>query len=183
MEENTKLPKEVVDEIKRDVEVRAAHKPNTSYHRGYKDGEIFGATAYATKWFTCFEENGRMAVIIADYIDKIKVLEYENNKLKGEVDGLKGMIMRHAIAFANWLLPSGCIANEKDYELFLMKPEAVLDESAAGREEAVAFAEWALREGWATSHDRKGWMKHSDDTPYVLTTTELNELFKQQKEK
>lgn len=51
-----------------------------------------------------------------------------------------------------------------------------------GKESAVEFAEWAIREGWATSHDRKGWMKHSDETPYVLTTAELYELFKQQKE-
>lgn len=43
------LPKEVGEQIKKDAEVRATHRPNTTYHRGFKDGEIFGATAYATK--------------------------------------------------------------------------------------------------------------------------------------
>lgn len=51
--------------------------------------------------------------------------------------------------------------------------------AAPSGESEVAFAEWALNEGWQTSHDRKGWMKHSDETPYVLTTAQLYELFKQ----
>lgn len=73
----------------------------------------------------------------------------------------RSLIMRHAIAFANWLLPSGCVATEKDYELFIMKPAQptpgrlpildapILDDAdvrawgkdAAGKEEdAVSFS-------------------------------------------
>lgn len=80
------------------------------------------------------------------------------------------------------------INNERSYEpqhFERWKDYEILDEStapAAGREEdGVEFVEWALSEGWETSHNRKGWMKHSDETPYVLTTAQLYELFKQQK--
>lgn len=81
------------------------------------------------------------------------------------------------------------ISVSDDYQQEVIE-QAVKDElgereaAVAGREEyAVEFAEWTIREGWTTSHDRKGWMKHSDETPYVLTTAQLYELFKQQKEK
>lgn len=59
----------------------------------------------------------------------------------------KAQVMRHAIAFANWLLPSGCVANEKDYELFMMKPEAVLAAEQPGREVEFGWVKNALE--WA----------------------------------
>lgn len=44
-------------------------------------------------------------------------------------------------------------------------------------ESGMEFAEWALNEGWE-SRKGKGWMKHSDETPYVLTTAQLYEYSK-----
>jgi hypothetical protein len=37
---------------------------------------------------------------------------------------------------------------------------------------ATEFAEWAMQDGWVCKKN-VGWMKHSDETPYVLTTDEL----------
>jgi hypothetical protein len=51
-----------------------------------------------------------------------------------------------------------------------------LDESAQpGRE--VEFAEWAKEQAWQCKKG-VGWMKHSDETPYVMTTAELFDLYK-----
>jgi hypothetical protein len=51
-----------------------------------------------------------------------------------------------------------------------------LDESTqSGRE--VEFAEWAKEQAWQCKKG-VGWMKHSDETPYVMTTAELFDLFK-----
>lgn len=107
-----------------------------------------------------------------------KFISYLNKEVIGTASSATGEM----ICF-DWGGSSVCLAigHEELNDLYW------LDESApaAGREEdnAVAFAEWAIREEWNTSHDGKGWMKHSDETPYVLTTAELYELFKQQKEK
>lgn len=100
---------------------------------------------------------------------------------------------RHAVAFANWLLPPGPICTEKDYELFMMKPESLLTQPRADliREannrdldgvgsEAVEFAEW-VRENFE-SKKHTGWKKHGTEKPYY-STVQLYELFKQQKEK
>lgn len=46
-----------------------------------------------------------------------------------------------------------------------------------GRE--VVFAEWAMNEGWVCKKG-VGWMKHSNETPYVLTTAELWEVFERE---
>ena len=48
-----------------------------------------GATSYAIKWFYSFEENGKLAATVADNLDTIKVLEYDNTRMKGEVEGYK----------------------------------------------------------------------------------------------
>lgn len=67
-----------------------------------------------------------------------------------------------------------------DGDLFPLDQVKWLCEGAtAGREEA--FAEWAMNEGWECKKG-KGWSKHSEETPYVLTTAQLYDIFKQQKE-
>lgn len=49
MEKNTRLPKEVVEEIERNADLQLIRTGNTAYNRGYRDGEVKGATAYATR--------------------------------------------------------------------------------------------------------------------------------------
>lgn len=55
-----------------------------------------------------------------------------------------------------------------------------LDESAAGREDAVEFAEWLLEYGYEPSFEKK-WVDYSKTGDNRVSTAELYELFKQQK--
>lgn len=90
MEENTHLPKEVVESLKAAVKRRSLSK---DYADGYKEGYIAGATAYATKLHQANET--------------IKVLEYDNNRLKGEVEGLQEAVDKlKAQPGARWLKAS-----------------------------------------------------------------------------
>lgn len=98
---NPELPAEVVEEIEQFVEDKtkaerehwnkAASDPDrtNTYMAGYEYGIRAGATSYATKWFYSFEGNGKLAATVADNLDVIKVLEYDNTRLKGEVDGYR----------------------------------------------------------------------------------------------
>jgi hypothetical protein len=51
---------------------------------------------------------------------------------------------------------------------------------APTKDDGVLFFEWATKEGWRTSHDGKGWMKHSDEKSYVLITSELLALYRKE---
>lgn len=55
-------------------------------------------------------------------------------------------------------------------------------ESAAGREEAVAFADWLLEYGYEPSFEKK-WVDYSKTGDNRVSSAQLYELFKQQKEK
>lgn len=82
MEENTQLPVEMLEEIEQNGE-RYADKylngvVNTREHAHLTEAWASGATAYATKLHQANET--------------IKVLTYDNNRLKGEVEGLKSAV-------------------------------------------------------------------------------------------
>lgn len=91
---NNQLPTDVQERIKADAEAATGKEEvrlkdlNQEYGRmvsqlhGHEAGYIAGATAYATKWFTCFEENGKMAEVIAAYATKLHEAQQENEKLK-----------------------------------------------------------------------------------------------------
>lgn len=90
--------------------------------------------------------------------------------LKGHNDGRRGEVDIHQVTFDEMK----DVIRAYDWCEWLDEQRA----PAAAREgDAVEFAEWALNEGWE-SRKGKGWMKHSDETPYVLTTAQLYELFK-----
>lgn len=78
---NNQLPTDVQERIKADA---AKYIDQIHCHVGDMEYEAYiaGATAYATKWFTCFEENGKMAEVIAAYATKLHEAQQENEKLK-----------------------------------------------------------------------------------------------------
>lgn len=69
---NPELPVEVVQSLNALVKRRSLSQ---DYADGYKEGYIAAVTSYATKLLTAEE--------------KIKVLEYDNTRLKGEVEGYR----------------------------------------------------------------------------------------------
>lgn len=75
MEENTQLPKEVVKEIHANADAYINSYPDEGTEWG---AYISGATAYATQLHQANET--------------IKVLEYDNNRLKGEIEGLQDAV-------------------------------------------------------------------------------------------
>lgn len=75
MEENTQLPVEVVKEIHANADAYINSYPDEGTEWG---AYISGATAYATQLHQANET--------------IKVLEYDNARLKGEVEGLKNAV-------------------------------------------------------------------------------------------
>lgn len=182
--------------------VKAINEEHFNVYNAY----ISGATAYATKWFHCFEENGKLATTIADNIDKIKVLEYDNNKLKGEVEGLRtaGDEASGYIEFLDVqnnrlrkMLSDICEKAGAGTEIEKMIVEFFKDinterESAAGREDACDFAEWLYKNRWFSFENNKWYYTFEQGTSmsdkqyqkeYVKTTAELYTIFKQQKEK
>lgn len=66
--EKNELPKEVADSLKASVKRRSLSQ---DYADGYKEGYALGATK------------------LLEAEEKIKVLTYDNNRLKGEVEGLR----------------------------------------------------------------------------------------------
>lgn len=82
MEKKTELPVEVSEEIEQEGE-RYADKylngiVNTREHAHLTEAYVAGATAYATKLHQAEE--------------KIKVLDYDNKRLAGEVEGYKSAV-------------------------------------------------------------------------------------------
>lgn len=88
MEENTQLPKEVENEIKTKASFHSGHKPDedsTPFRNGYYSGCVAGATAYATKLYLLQQKHSLLE-------DAVRVLTYDNNRLKGEVEGLTSAV-------------------------------------------------------------------------------------------
>lgn len=54
------------------------------------------------------------------------------------------------------------------------------NEQPGEQNEVVAFCEWAKAEGW--EFNKNGWVKHSSETPYVLTPKELYNEYEQWKQ-
>lgn len=256
MEENTQLPKEVVDRIFQEGQNMLAFAPDNKW------SYIQGATAYATK--------------LQQANETIKVLTYDNNRLKGEVEGLTSALDELRTKYDNILATesghesktenvwqsgyaagheAGCERGKREakpgarWPLFVIdkatgerhqvnkvvyhsenEPEPhvwcdtwyghhvigndcdwageraqctpasggvlnldtpILDDAdlkawekdAAGREEAVEFAQWLATERWQPRINTE-WARY--ETVYsdvsVKTTGELYKLFKQQKE-
>lgn len=89
MEKNTQLPVEVEKEIEDKAEAefdrlieKAKCRADNAYAQGFSEGWHEGATAYATKWFICFEESNKMAGDFADSALKMQELQQENAELK-----------------------------------------------------------------------------------------------------
>lgn len=207
MEKSTQLPVEAVNEINaKAIEIALKFIPdiNSPGYRAIKGAAIKGATAYATKWFSCFEENGKLATTIADNIDKIKVLTYDNNKLKGEVEGLQNAVEESALyetrlalydmirATKGVIENRGTILNARKRieaaEGILNKhfkiTDVLRDESAAGREDAVDVDELWDEHAEYIDDNIDELVRWAGST--VVTREQFNKMmakFKQQKEK
>lgn len=247
MEENTQLPKgSIIPADKIAFMKEAIEKLRKANRSDYDAGEFDSYNHKNEGRYKAFEEVLQWVNPVASYEEKIKVLTYDNNKLNGQVEGLKNAVEElKGEAGPRWVkadtkpernvgvlvfipgednhITSGMwdISNEwvlldeyrtpeeevthwmplpafpEEYKHDVISDEwvstlksiakeelAKKKESAAGREDAVEFAEWLKTEVMGTEENTNDnlplWI-YRDGNCY--STAKLYELFKQQKEK
>jgi hypothetical protein len=118
--EKKELPVEVQKEIedKAKASIRLKGWGESLQFESY----IKGATAYATKWFECFEENGKMAATIADHTtklrqaeEKIKELIQRNSELATEIESVGILVLENEKLKAQATGPRWVKASEYDH--------------------------------------------------------------------
>jgi hypothetical protein len=91
MDNNTQLPAELKEKIENEALEYGKHIPDCLPHIAYRRG----ATEYATKWFHTFEENGRLATRIADYVEKEKEYATKLYEAQQEIESLTNQLKNH----------------------------------------------------------------------------------------